>query len=72
MFTAQELYFSTIKDLPPDERLRLAALILQDLTQTASTPQDAGDFWREEDVRDLIDYSLQHAATSYPEEEDLV
>jgi len=35
MTNAQELYASTVRHLPPAERLRLAALILDDLTQAA-------------------------------------
>lgn len=34
MQTAQEIYTSTIRELPVEERLRLAALILNEVTQT--------------------------------------
>lgn len=34
MVTAQELYASTVRNLPADERLRLAALILDDLAES--------------------------------------
>jgi hypothetical protein len=32
--TAQEVFTETVRVLPPTERLRLAALILQDLAQS--------------------------------------
>jgi hypothetical protein len=34
--TAQEVFTETVRDLPPSERLRLAALILQDLAQSSA------------------------------------
>jgi len=36
MQTAQEIYTSTIRELPVEERLRLAALILNDLAPSDS------------------------------------
>lgn len=34
MQTAQEIYASTVRELPLEERLRLAALILNEVTQS--------------------------------------
>ena len=51
MTNAQDLYASTVRHLPPAERLRLAALILDDLTQAAQDqtepPRNALDLLEE-------------------------
>ena len=70
--TAQEVFTETVRVLPPTERLRLAALILQDLAQTDMTVVDTSSVWSEQDQRDLTAFSLQYAAKLYPEEEELV
>ena len=70
--TAQEVFTGTVRDLPPSERLRLAALILQDLAQSEVAVVDRSDTWTEQDQRDVITFSLQYAAELYPEEEELV
>lgn len=69
MPTAQEIYATTIRQLPPAERLRLAALILDELVRADILRTDESDVWSEEDVHDLQAYSLRHAAASYPEKE---
>jgi hypothetical protein len=70
--TAQEVFTETVRALPPSERLRLAALILQELTQSEVAGVDRGDTWNEQDQRDLTTLSLQYAAELYPEEDELV
>src|SRR6266581_4342180 len=70
--TAQEVFTETVRALPPSERLRLAALILQELTQSEVAVVDRSDTWTEQDQYDLTAFSLQYAAELYPEEEDLV
>ena len=70
--TAQEVFTETVRALPPSERLRLAALILQELTQSEGAGVDRSDTWNEQDQRDLTTLSLQYAAKLYPEEEELV
>ena len=70
--TARETYAQIVRDLPPAERLRLAALILQDLTRSDSSVLDNRDDWSGQDERDLTEFSLQYAATLYPEDEELV
>lgn len=72
MSTAQEIYTSTIRDLPPEEQLRLAALILNRLTQTADGAIDSDDSWSEEDMQDLAAFSMKHADSLYSKDEDLV
>ena len=70
--TAQEVFTETVRALPPTERLRLAALILQDLAQADMAVVDISSVWSEQDQRDLTGFSLQHAAKLYPEEDELV
>jgi hypothetical protein len=68
--TAQEVFTETVRVLPPTERLRLAALILQDLAQTEMTVVDANSVWSEQDQRDVTTFSLQYAGNLYPEKWD--
>jgi hypothetical protein len=70
--TAQEVFTETVRALPPTERLRLAALILQDLAQADMAVVDISSVWSEQDQNDLTTFSLQHAAKLYPEEDELV
>ena len=70
--TAQEVFTETVRALPPTERLRLAALILQDLAQADMTVVDTSSVWSEQDQSDLTTFSLQYAAKLYPEEDELV
>ena len=70
--TASEVFAETVRALPPTERLRLAALILDDLAQSNFAVVDSGDAWTEEDQRDLTAFALQYAAAQYPEDEELV
>ena len=70
--TAQEIFAETVRALPPSERLRLAALILQDLAQSEVAVVDRSDTWTEQDQHDLTIFSLQYAAELYPEDEELV
>ena len=70
--TAQEIFVETVQSLPPDEQFRLAALILQKLSQSGITVVDRRDTWSEQDQKDLTIASLKYAATLYPDEEDLV
>ena len=70
--TAQEVFTETVRSLPPTERLRLAALILQDLAQTDMAVVDASSLWSDQDQHDITTFSLQHATALYPEEDELV
>ena len=70
--TAQEVFTETVRVLPPTERLRLAALILQDLAQADMAVVDISSVWSEQDQNDLTTVSLQYAAKLYPEEDELV
>jgi hypothetical protein len=66
--TIQELYDRSIRPLPAAERLRLAALILNDIPSEAVV--DYSDEWSEEDMRDLTLHSLRRAAESFGEEDE--
>ena len=70
--TAQEVFAETVKALPPTERLRLAALILQDLAQTNVAVVDTNSAWSDQDQHELTIFSLQYAAKLYPEEDELL
>ncbi len=69
--TAQEVFTETVRALPPTERLRLAALILQDLAQADMAVVDTSSVWSEQDQSDLTAFSLKYAAKLYPEEDEL-
>ena len=70
--TAQEVFTRDVRDLPPAERLRLASLILQELTQSGVAIVERSESWSEQDERDLTAFSLDYASRTYPEDEDLV
>lgn len=70
--TAQEVFTETVRSLPLNERLRLAALILQELAQPDVAVVEQSDTWSEKDQADLTAVSLKYAAELYPEEEILV
>jgi len=70
--TAQEVFTEAVRALPPTERLRLAALILQDLAQSEVAVVDSSDAWNEQDQSDITTFSLRYAAKLYPEEDELV
>ncbi len=70
MPNAQDVYTANVRPLPPAERLRVAALILDELTHTMPPVVEESTEWSEEDIRDLTAFSVQYAASLYPEEEE--
>ena len=70
--TAQEIFTRDVRDLPISERLRLAAIILQDLTSSGVTVVERSEGRSDKDQQDITAYSLQHASQIYPEAEDFV
>jgi hypothetical protein len=56
--TIQELYNQSIKPLPPADRLRLAALILNDIPPQAVV--DYSEEWTEEDLQDFTRATWEH------------
>ncbi len=72
MITANDIYASTVRELPPDERLRLAALILNDLAQQDVIRLEGySDSWSEEDMRDATNFSSRYLETAYPEDKEV-
>lgn len=69
--TAQEIYTQLVRTLSAIERLRLATLILNELVQQNEAVVDYSDTWTEQDQLDLVNSSLQHAATLFPESEEI-
>ncbi len=69
--TAYELYAGSVRAWPRGERLRLAALILEDLANEPELSLVESE-WTDEDLRDMTAYTMAYAAQRYPETEDLV
>jgi hypothetical protein len=65
--TARELYTQAVRDLPLTERLQLAALILEGLSQPNVAVVDASDTWTDEDQQDLAAFSVSYATARFPE-----
>ena len=63
--TIQEMYEHSIKPLPAPDRLRLATLILGDISPDLVI--DDSDEWTEEDLRDISLHSMRRAAESMEE-----
>lgn len=57
--TAKELYLKKVRLLSLEERLLLAAMILNDIT--ADKHADFSDSWTEQDVQDLTAFALSHS-----------
>ena len=70
--TAQEVYTKTVSVMQPNEKLRLAALILEDLTKTKKESEIYIDGLSEQDKANLAFATLKYAEEIYPEERELV
>ncbi len=73
MATNANEFYDAVRHLPPMERIRLAALILDDLSNDSSV---FSDFWTEEDINNLtVSPSLtvpMNKTTKLPESGDVV
>jgi hypothetical protein len=71
--SVQQVFAETVRILSPADRLRLAAMILDELTRAGELPStvDSSDIWSEQDQKDVTAFSLSYAAALYPENEDL-
>jgi hypothetical protein len=67
--TAQEIYTQILGELSPNERLRLATLILNDLVGQPLSVINKSDTWTEQDQSDLLDFSLKYSEISLYERE---
>ncbi len=70
--TAQDVFVRDVRGLPLAERLRLASMILQELTQSGVSIVEQRESWDEQDQFDLTRFSLDYANHIYPEDENLV
>jgi hypothetical protein len=76
MLTIQEIY-TAARELPPADRLRLAARLIEDIaSQTPSDseaflPTDYSEEWSDEDKHDVTRHALQYATSLYGDERDL-
>jgi hypothetical protein len=66
--TAEEVYAQVVKPLPASERLKLATMILNDISPRAVV--DYSEEWSEEDMRDLTTHTMRNASKSLGEEEE--
>ena len=69
--TAQEIYIQVVRTLSTTERLRLATLILNELSNQNVSVVEQSDTWSEEDRLDSPTFSLQYAATLFPESQEI-
>ncbi|MHC5734691.1 MULTISPECIES: hypothetical protein [unclassified Nostoc] len=69
---AHEIYSQVVCNLSPTERLRLATLILNELVEQNLSIIDQSDTWTEQDQLDLASFSLEYAASIFPESEETV
>ena len=69
--TAIEIYTQIVSTLSPNERLHLATLILNDLVQQNEPIINQSDTWNEQDQLDVTAFSLQYAATLFPDSEEI-
>jgi hypothetical protein len=70
--TIQEIYQNIVGNFTVNDRLRLAALILNDLTQQNVAFIDASDTWTEQDQLELTSFSLQYANSLFPDDGEIV
>jgi hypothetical protein len=70
--TIQEIYQNIVGNFTVNDRLRLAALILNDLTQQNVAVIDASDTWTEQDQLEFTSFSLQYANSLFPDDEEIV
>ncbi|MBW4690360.1 MAG: hypothetical protein KME27_01195 [Lyngbya sp. HA4199-MV5] len=68
----QDVYQTIVAALPAGDRLRLAALILNDLAQPNVDVIDTSYTWTEQDQLELASFSLQHATSLFPDDEEMV
>lgn len=71
MSTVEQIYTQIIDTLSPTERLHLATAILNELVQQNLPVIDRSDTWTEQDRLDLTNFSLQYAATLFPDTEEI-
>lgn len=60
--------------MPFEDQFQLVILILDELSRSGklTTAIDTDDVWSDRDLKELGSFSLNYAAASYPEDEELV
>jgi hypothetical protein len=70
--TVQDIYQNFVGNLSVNDRLHLAALILNNLTQKEVANLDISDTWTEQDQHELASFSMQYANSLFPNDEEIV
>ena len=70
--TIEDIYQKLISTLSVPERIQLAAMILNSITEKNIEVVERSDTWTEQDRLDLTSFSLQYAASLYPDEEEII
>ncbi len=65
--TIEDIYQKVISPLSIRDRIQLAALILNSITEKNLEVVESSDTWTEQDQLDLTSFSLQYAASLYPD-----
>ncbi|MGK7894071.1 MAG: hypothetical protein AB4372_10710 [Xenococcus sp. (in: cyanobacteria)] len=68
----QDIYQKVISPLSVSDRIQLAALILNSITEKNIEVIESSDTWTEQDLIDITSFSLQHAASLYSDEEEII
>ncbi len=68
--STREIYEKTIRQLPAMDRLRLATMILDDLTESKGAGLDISDEWSDEDIADLTAFAMKRADQTVSDEEN--
>jgi hypothetical protein len=69
--TVQNIYQNLIGNLSVGDRLNLAALILNNLTQQEIAIIDTSDTWTTQDQLELASFSMQYANSLFPDDEEM-
>lgn len=67
--TVRQIYDQDIRQLPPLERLRLATLILDELTAANGAGLDISDKWSSQDITDLSAFAAAHATRALKDDD---
>jgi hypothetical protein len=66
-----EIYQNIVGTLSVSDRLRLAAMILNDISQQNIAIVDESNTWTEQDRLDITVFSLQYAANLFADNEEI-
>ena len=70
--TIQNIYQKIVSPLSLRDRIQLAALILNELTEKNIEVIDNSDSWTERDQLDITSFALNHAASLLTDEEEII